>query len=458
MALLKGWMRRKMYDLLIGDDAGPVVQVHETQAPGAAENAAPRGAEPVAPADGAGDTDELAELEARMGRFFQSVDQGNRQLSAGKLQIVDLAGLRDQLGGYWEKGGELVHQLATGVIKRHLDPADVMSRHRDDSYILLFARLSEDEAKIKAKLIADEIEERLLGASSGKHAIKVKSVVAHVDGTVGFAELDGEALIERLMTEAEEQFAQFDESLNGSREADAAELLEQRYAAVFSPVWYVPKHVVSSDLCEIETRDGGSILDRIPDAATREAIDHFALRHSVTRLVDTLTRGEMEVVIVPVHYATLMDDHSRGRYLEAMSKVPADCRRLICHEVLKVPNEIAPARFNSVMATLKRYTRSIMCRVALDFRGFRLIDPPAVHALGVHLHRYRGKESGLIPRLQSFARDAEARGFKPSVFGLRTRSQAVAALGAGFVYVHGDPVKAESGGISSFALADLYTS
>jgi len=449
MPMLKGWMRRKMYGLLFGDEAGPVAQVHQNAA-----SAPPGGPDAAAAAPAA---DEFADLEMRMTRFFESVDSGNRKLSAGKLQMVDLAGLREQLGGYWAKGGELVHQIAGNAIKRHLGPADVMSRHRDDSYIVLFAQLTEDEAKVKAKIIADEIEERLLGASQGRHAIKVKSAVAHVDGTVGFAELDGEALIERLMAEAEEQFARIDAERDGDGE-DATARIERRYEAVFSPMWYVPKKVVSADVCQIEPREQASMLDRIPDAAMREAIDHYVMGRCVKRVVDTLAKGKVEVVILPVHYATLMDDHSRQRYLEAMSKVPEDVRRLLCHEVLSVPNELAPTRFNSVMDTLRRFSRSITCRVRLDFRAFRLIDPPTVHGIGINLHQYSGKETNLLPRLQSFARDAEARGLKPYVLGLRTRSQAMGALAAGFVYMHGDPVKAESGGISSFDLTDLYAS
>ncbi len=454
MAKLKGWMRRKMHDLLFGDEAGPAAHVHETAAP------LPRGgpgAVASALAAPPADAEESADLEARLSRFFESVESGNRKLSAGKLQIVDLAGLREQLGGRWAEGGELVHQLAYGVIKRHLGPADVVSRHRDDSYIVLFAQLTEDEAKIKAKIIADEIEERLLGASQGRQAIKVKSVVAHVDGTVSFAELDGEALIERLMAEAEEQFARLNAEPDGDGE-DATAWVERRYAAVFSPMWYVPKRVVSSDVCRIEPREDAPLLNRVPDAATREAIDHYAMHRCVARLVDTLANGKVEVVILPVHYATLMDDHSRQRYLEAMSKAPEDVRRLLCHEVLSVPNELAPTRFNSVMDTLRRFSRSITCRVRLDFGAFRLIDPPTVHAIGINLHQYSGNETELLPRLQRFARDAEARGFKPYVLGLRTRSQAMGALAAGFVYMHGDPVKAETGGISSFDLTDLYGS
>lgn len=446
MAHVKGWMRKKMVDLLFGDEASPA-----GHAP--VENREATGGSPAVPSP---TRDEAADVESQLSRFFDSIDQGNRKISAGRLQMVDLAGLREHLGGQWEKGGEMIHQMAAGVIKRHLGRADVMSRHKDDSYIVLFAELSEEEAQIKAKFIADEIEERLLGASSGEHAIKVKSVVAHVDGSVAFKELDGDALIERLMAEAEEQFAKHSAQLEG--EQHAASSLDDRYEVRFSPIWYVPKQVVSAHLCRIETRDGADAMAKIPDAKTREGIDHFALQHGVERLVDQLSKGQVEVVMVPVHYETLMDDHGLRRYIEAMSKVPEQCRHLICHQIQRVPNELAPARFNSVMSTLKQYSRAIICLVALDVHSPRLIEPTAVHSIAVDLRSFTGQEAKLMVRLQSLAAEVERRRFKSGVFGLRTRSQVMGALAAGFTYIHGTPIRAEHGGLAAFGLADLYAS
>lgn len=451
MAQPKQWMRKKVYDLLFGDDAaGPPARVETVEEPDPDADAAPA-------TESAQARDELADIETRLSNFFASVDAGNRSISAGRLQVVDLAGLRQHLGGRWEKGGELVHQMASSVIRRHLGRADVMSRNKDDSYIVLFAELGQEEAQLKAKVIADEIEQRLLGASNGEHVIKVKSVVAHVDGSVALKELDGEALIERLISEAEKQFEKQSRMLEAGLDVDDDEPLADRYEARFSPIWYVPKQVVSAHMCDVVTRDGADALARIPDPATREGLDHFALRYGVDRLAEQLAAGKVEVMMLPVHYATVMDDYGLRRYLELMAKVPEKCRPLICHHVLHVPNELPPARFNSVMATLKQFSRAIICQVELGFAATRMIDPPAVHAIGIHARNYAGKEARLMARLESFAADVERRGFRACVYGLRTRSQVMGALAAGFTYIHGAPIRADQGGLAAFGLADLYS-
>jgi len=440
MAERKGWVQDKVHDLLFGRDA--------------ASESVPRVAVDSG-GDGDGHDADPVDFETRLERFFDSVDDGNRRISAGKLQIVDLRGVRASLGERWDRGRDIVHSVATSVIRRRLGPADVMARHSEDSYIVLFAQLAEDEARLKAKVMADEIGARLLGELDGPDAIDVRSVVAHVDGTIAFQELDGPALIERLMADAEARFAAL--SAPGGDAADD-EPLDTRCDAVFSPCWFVPKRVVSASLCELTLLANDGAASRVPESAGHEALAHFALRKSVDRLSEVLDAGGVEIVLTPVHYATVANEHALHRFVETASKVPEPCRKLLCFEVVGVRHELAPAKFNAALATIGRHGRAVMCRVALDFAGARLLDRAAVHAIGVHLHNRTGADERLLDRLTAFARHAATHGLAAYCFGLGDRAQVLGAIEAGFTYIHGSPIRGERGGLARFDLGDLAAS
>src|SRR5262249_9504997 len=75
--------------------------------------------------------------------------------------------LRAQVGERWEDIAARAAQIAEQVIGHRLAPTDVYAPYEESGFIMLFAELTEPQAKLKAAAIAREIRERLIGELGG---------------------------------------------------------------------------------------------------------------------------------------------------------------------------------------------------------------------------------------------------------------------------------------------------
>jgi len=89
------------------------------------------------------------------------VDQIRRMLErapslhASRLNIIGLKHVKERLGPSWRHVADRANRIARNVIERHLGPGDIYATSGDDSYITVFARLSELEARVKCYLIGN---------------------------------------------------------------------------------------------------------------------------------------------------------------------------------------------------------------------------------------------------------------------------------------------------------------
>ena len=89
------------------------------------------------------------------------VDQIRRMLErapslhASRLNIIGLKHVKERLGSSWRHVADRANRIARNVIERHLGPGDIYATSGDDSYITVFARLSELEARVKCYLIGN---------------------------------------------------------------------------------------------------------------------------------------------------------------------------------------------------------------------------------------------------------------------------------------------------------------
>lgn len=82
---------------------------------------------------------------------------------AGKVQLVGLAEVRAAIGDRWPALAERSFQAAESILRKHLSATDVFSRTADDGFLVCFTELGEAEAQFKARTIAAEIREKLVG-------------------------------------------------------------------------------------------------------------------------------------------------------------------------------------------------------------------------------------------------------------------------------------------------------
>jgi GGDEF domain-containing protein len=117
-----------------------------------------------------------AAFESRLSDLTKDQNPG----SAGKMSLIGLDSIKAELGDRWESMAERARLVAEQVISRRMAPNDVYAPFDEDSFLILFADLSEEQAAIKLTVIANEIHERLLGEVGLQNRHWVRSLVSEM--------------------------------------------------------------------------------------------------------------------------------------------------------------------------------------------------------------------------------------------------------------------------------------
>ena len=111
------------------------------------------------------------------------------KLTAGKLQILGLYGLRKNAAVDWDDISDEVQDLMATAMQRHLDPSDIYTRYDDETFVVLFCQRDMEEAEKKTSTIAKEsksflkryLAKTLPKQKAARDAIDVRGEVAEID-------------------------------------------------------------------------------------------------------------------------------------------------------------------------------------------------------------------------------------------------------------------------------------
>src|SRR5579862_7593856 len=99
-----------------------------------------------------------------------------RIASAGKVHLLDLAVLKEQLGAKWARLHPHVQSFFEAAIRRVLKPGDTFCKIDELSFLVMFRELSAMEAEFACVAIAEEVCTRLFGEN--KQPVVLRSIVA----------------------------------------------------------------------------------------------------------------------------------------------------------------------------------------------------------------------------------------------------------------------------------------
>ena len=111
------------------------------------------------------------------------------KLTAGKLQVLGLYGLRKNADVDWDEISDEVQDLMASAMQRHLHPSDVYTRYDDETFVVLFCQRDMEEAEKKTLTIAKEaksylkryLAKTLPKQKAARDAIDVRGEVAEID-------------------------------------------------------------------------------------------------------------------------------------------------------------------------------------------------------------------------------------------------------------------------------------
>lgn len=315
------------------------------------------------------------------------------RLTAGRIELISLDEVKAALGPRWPAQAELAKAIARGVISKRLAAADVFAEAEDDRFIICFASLGTEAAKLKADLITREIHERLLGERA-----RVYTVVSQV-GNVRLDEeqvTHGHSLVEALTS-------QLDEVRTAGRRATEkmAERLLNSATLKLSPV--LSKSLVPTGI-SVARISGTGMFGLAGVAASEDAmkwlfeLDALILALALKHIYESFTAGRAPSIIVPVNFSTLREPRLVRAYMDMCRSIDQPARAGIRFEVHGLAPDVPPLRLQEILACLAPFSTHRIIRATdaehrfADLKRFRL-SMVSIAASPAHLVDQKGSRA-----------------------------------------------------------------
>lgn len=492
---------KRLAEALFEEEPDPTPVVRSTKPAAPQAEAPPPGGEPAPGLDMAFDTDEAAQISARLsglhdedGRVpiktapvdwdfdadFGTVAQAEKATdmavsqvvfaaklqevlekgdkgSAGKLQLLNLDEIKREAGDRWEQMAEKAQAIAEQVIRHRLAPSDIVAPYDDHSFIVLFAELTEEQARLKAAAIAREVRQRLLGELGVKDNGWVKAFVTDiVTLQQAGADLPPEEAIlawDRAFEDEEDCAPALGGPGPGAVDAEVQSRLGE-VGVSYRPTFMVPKGVVGIYTTHIIRLDA---LNRIlsgpaaypaNDAAVTFEMDRAAVKRAIEQVRAALKAGQRPgLVHIGVHTGSLVT-HSSGLIVDMFRVLPPEFRRFFIVGINAQSHGTPMAKVMEAVAAVQPFCRTVTVQVSPDFTDFDRLARAKISAAGIDLEEPEVGDitpTRLTKEILPFCKVAAQAGLHSYLYGIKRREIAKAAREAGFTYLNGSAVIPVSG-------------
>jgi EAL domain-containing protein (putative c-di-GMP-specific phosphodiesterase class I) len=451
----------------------------------------------------------------------QDLVRSYRAVSSGALRILSIEALKAQLGAKWEMKVDQMKFLVESIIRRHLQRGQTFYQATDSTYVIVFDFDADERAEFICRAISREIVGRLLGSAELKSeddpAIEMRIASVPADQVQG-GRISSEAFDRHFANAAPQLVSSKDggvsaldvaaidpqppswdapqgkakgagaddtmEALNaalldwlrevednGAGVASAASAVAEkdqkswRFEFRYQPLWSAGSNAFLCHRIEARARFDNQPAVAVEQLAQDEtgqavlrAFDRAVLAQALRDSRRALDQGCKYVAVVPLHAASLASDPDRQWILATLQGQPEPLPKLVVLEL--IDSEVM--RWTDLTRHVWGFHKScrrIVLRQGLDhlpwFQSQHL--PPQAIGVSAVVPHSAVSEQEIIERMDRFTESARKRQFETYLYGLRSRSLAFAAIGAGFTHVSGDVIAPTTHEVGRVALARLDT-
>jgi hypothetical protein len=236
-----------------------------------------------------------------------------------------------------------------------------------------------------------------------------------------------------------------------------------RFEYRYQPLWSAASNAFLCHRIDAQARFGDQppiAVDQFGDEdggpALVRAFDRAVLAQALRDSRRALDRGSKYVAVVPLHAASLTSDPDRQWILSALQGQPEPLPKLIVLELID-SEDIRWSDLTRHVWSLYKSCRRIVLRQVLDHLPWfqsQHLPPQAIGVSAVVAHT-PVPEQDIIQRMDRFMESARKRQFETYLYGLRSRSLAFAAIGAGFTHIAGDVIAPAANEVGRVAVAPL---
>lgn len=409
----------KLYTQLSGNKAA----AKETAAPGpqaaSGAQAAPKPAA-AAPTEtsAAQASDKPADSGADVRQKLGDLAQNTSTMTAGRVQMVGLQSIKQELGDRWHKLADRVLASAEATIKQHLQTADLCTRGKNDDFVVCFATLSEEEAWFKAQVIEKEIRDKLLG-----------------DKGIGeFVKSMGQAIQPERLAEVNSEVAAIETSAEEvSGASDLSELISKKLSAATARIkanaQMMMQDIYSSctlNLRQVHTRDRAVARFKIEDLDPFTRSKQAQLKRlsgadpKVVADLDMLVLGkvaehayerahmETSPILVEVFFSTIFNKGSFAKYVGLCNQVDEIARKQFIFKIRNLPKDGYSGMFAEPLGILRSLGRLLALQLSepdtgnLDLAALRIpLFVIGYEDFQAFIGGSRGKTKVLIDRIHA---------------------------------------------------------
>jgi GGDEF domain-containing protein len=419
-----------------------------------------------------------AEFDVVLAALRQRPDGG-----AGRLRVISLADFRHAVGDKWPRLTDKVTMIAEQLIRRQIGSGNLFRRVDEETWLLLFPRVSPDQARHIAVAIAQEISRHLLGERcvGGERPLAVAAHLAVADAI----DESGRVLTMAVRQAVEQSRALFDHlspcapaalqarvaSLEGVKQRHrgvaqwtpilmehAEDQPEEPWQAVgpmpadahlsllWRPTWVAEREAIAAYCARVARTDHpgdppleGPMAYPVKDEVTAFILDRFVAAVGMRDLLRANSRGS--VIIVPLTWECLAGEH-RAEVVAPFADVAADIRqRRVQVEICRIPDSADVESINRVVTALRSLCGGVLLRLRLSSPLLCRVDELGEAKIGLDLSELRPHERmnddrlmSILEMLQGSANDA---GLGCYVWSARRRRVVGGVVCGGFQMVNG---------------------
>jgi len=355
-----------------------------------------------------------------------------------RLHIISLAEFRDSVGDKWPRLAIKVGIIVEQVIRRHIGQGNPFCQEGDDSWILAFPTLSNEEARRRTQVIVEDLGRHLFGekTGAGDRPLAVAAEVAVADVVSEDGELNSvhvrSAVDDRrtggarnTVSDSDNLWRPIERPEQARKKEEAAwEVMESanprkapafdpgmapsmpagaRLSLVWRPTWVAAGEAISAYGARVVRIDheGAEPIEGCrtyppDDPKSALILDRFVVSNAVRDIVAASRSGNPEAeqssIIIPLSWSSLSSEQ-RGSVIIPFSELTQQTRnsRLII-EIFNIPDGTSTPELEAVVSYLRSLCREVLVRTRISAKLSSLAAEIGVSMVGLDLSELRPEE------------------------------------------------------------------
>jgi hypothetical protein len=379
-------------------------------------------------------------------------------ISAGRVQMIGLETVKRRLGDQWEGHRDAIHSSLSTIMRRKLSASDVFFRHEEDDYVIVFATLGHDAAKLVCVSIMQELNALLLGDEDTR-SITIRTAVGVVDGRLLLEEKGIGEVLAGLTAVDPDCMLEWDQDLElqdpeststtvsstplgwepmTSRKADGRSkesqawipineaaldegVLPDQFELIYRPMWS-PVHEITSTFTAnyVGTDDEGVLRNAysfVRSAKLIRALDVNVLQKAADVASTLFAENQRFVLAIPHHYESVTNWTRLYEYVDRWKAIPVDVQNYVILSCDDYPPGVPASKLLMIGHALKPLGRGLAATVAWSTRDLAPYVDAGFTALALFVPTDL-PIAVIQARIEEFAETGRRRGFQTLVLNV----------------------------------------